>query len=119
MVRVLLVINRRFLSNSTVHRLAHDVSRTVRSYSKNVHVGQSLKHMLVSSSFASPECPREVYRRKAKRRGRPVKGRTCEISMSDGQCMSQNVVYSIFVPFVERSIWERRNDLSGSESRNI
>ena len=75
--------------------------------------------MLVSSSFASPECPREVYRRKAKRRGRPVENRTCEIGMSNGRCMSQNVVYSFFVPFVERSMWKRRNDLSGGESSSI
>ena len=93
-------------SDNTVHRLAHDVSRTVRSSSTNVRVGQSLKDMLVSSSFASPECPREVNRRKTKRRGRPVKCRRCEISMSDGLCMSQNVVYSIFDPFVKRSMWE-------------
>ena len=46
--------------------------------------GQSLKDLLVSSSFASPDRLREVYRRKAKRRGRPVECRACDVGMSDG-----------------------------------
>ena len=50
--------------------------RTVRSYCKDVKVvfvtGASLKDRLVSSSLDRPVCPKKLYRRKKKGRGRPV-----------------------------------------------
>ena len=79
-------------------RLARDVRRTVRSFSKDVRVvfqsGRSLRDMLVSSSLSRPECPKEVYK-KRRGRGRPVECRACDAGMESGQCLSQDVIYSM------------------------
>ena len=56
------------------NRLAHDVRRAVRAFSKEVRVvfqrGQSLGDMLVSSSIVQPKCPREMSRKKRGREDR-------------------------------------------------
>ena len=85
-------------------RLAHDVRRTVRSYSKNVRVvfksGQSLKDMLVRCLPRLPvqSAPEKCTegRQTLREGGGPVECHACDVGMSDGQCMSQNVVYSMF-----------------------
>lgn len=82
-------------------RLARDVRKAVHSYSREVRVvfqrGPSLKDMLVSSSFGRPACPKEIYRMKEKKpRGRPVECRACDAGINNGQCMSKDVIYSMF-----------------------
>ena len=64
--------------------------------------GRSLKDVLVSSSLDHPTCPRERYLRKEKKgRGRPVECRACDAGIASGQCMSKNVVYSVFCALCE------------------
>ena len=70
----------------------------MRSFSKDVRVvfqsGRSLRDMLVSSSLSRPESPKEVYK-KRRGRGRPVECRACDAGMESGQCLSQDVIYSM------------------------
>ena len=99
-------------------RLARDVRRAVRAFSKEVRVvfqrGQSLGDMLVSSSIVQPKCPRELSRKK-RRRARPPECRACDAGLPTGKCMKNNVVYSMFcleceaeyIGETERSIRER------------
>ena len=82
-------------------RHARSVRQAVRSFSKDVRVvfctGRSLKDMLVSSSFGCRECPKEGYKRRTTRaRGRPPECRACDAGISQGQCLSKNVIYSMF-----------------------
>ena len=72
----------------------------VRSFDRDVRVvftsGRSLKDMLVSSSFSTPQCPGTVQQQRAKRRrGRPAECRACDGGLKRDACMSQDVVYSM------------------------
>ena len=81
------------------NRLARDVRRAVRSFSKDVREvfqsGRLLKDTLVLSSLSLPECPREVYQKKKKQRGRPVECHACHAGTHVGKCVSQDVIYSM------------------------
>ena len=81
-------------------RLCQDACHIVKSYSKDVRLictsGRSLKNTLVMLSFFKSVC-REEQRRQLvqKKRGEPAECRACDAGLSNGDCLSKNVVYSM------------------------